>query len=204
MSRQRRRRCSGTRAALGVCPGSRGERGERAGERERQAQRRPTRRACRHAAGGRSEHAARSPRIVRRSHHDYPDGLLARMALPEGFTLFALIFDPASSEAHLQGLLAELHWEEQRFTIYGRTMPMPRLVAMYGPVGYRYSGVAHPPRPLSPPLEVIRTRVENGTGRPFNSVLANLYRDGRDSVGWLRASEYDHGGQQAIASVRFG
>ena len=30
---------------LGVCPGNHGERGERAGERERQAQRRPTRRA---------------------------------------------------------------------------------------------------------------------------------------------------------------
>src|SRR6266705_2956205 len=59
---------------LGVCRGNHGERGERAGERERQAQR------C--AAGGRSEHpsgrAARAarPRIVRRSRHDYPDSLL--------------------------------------------------------------------------------------------------------------------------------
>src|SRR5207249_3611124 len=69
---------------LGVCPGSHGERGERAGERERQAQRRPTRCGARDArrelaaAGGRSERAARSPRIVRRSHHDYPDELLVR------------------------------------------------------------------------------------------------------------------------------
>src|SRR5216117_1755577 len=67
---------------LGVCPGNHGERGERAGERERQAQRRPTRCGARDArrelvaAGGRSEHAARSPRLVRRSRHDYPDGLL--------------------------------------------------------------------------------------------------------------------------------
>src|SRR5213596_3025611 len=68
---------------LGVCSGNHGERGERAGERERQAQRRLTRRAGRHAAGGRSEHAARSPRIVRRSHHDYPDGLLALPHVPE-------------------------------------------------------------------------------------------------------------------------
>src|SRR5213082_4258839 len=68
-------------ARLGVRPGSHGERGERAGERERQAQRRPTRRAWRHAAGGRSEHAARSPRIVRRSRHDYPDGLLDGLPL---------------------------------------------------------------------------------------------------------------------------
>src|SRR5438132_3695083 len=63
----------GTRL-LGVCPGSHGERGERAGERERQAQR------C--AAGGRSEQpsgraaVAARPRIVRRSRHGYPESLL--------------------------------------------------------------------------------------------------------------------------------
>jgi len=126
------------------------------------------------------------------------------VGLPDGFVLVTDIFDPAASEAHLRGLLAELDWEEQRFTIYGRTMPMPRLVAMYGPVGYRYSGIVHPPRRLPPRLEVIRRRVEAVTGRVFNSVLANLYRDGRDSVGWHRDSDYAHGGQPDIASVSFG
>src|SRR5437016_7784377 len=75
---------------LGVRPGNNGELGERAGERERQAQRRPTRCGARDArrglvaAGGRSEQPSGSaataalPRIVRRSRHDYPDSLLAR------------------------------------------------------------------------------------------------------------------------------
>src|SRR5439155_1457137 len=88
-------------------------------------------------------------------------------------------------------------------TIYGRAMPMPRLVAMYGPVGYRYSGIVHPPRRPAPRLEVVRRRVEAVAGRVFNSVLANLYRDGRDSVGWHRDSDYAHGGQPDIASVSF-
>src|SRR5881296_1035099 len=127
-----------------------------------------------------------------------------RVALPAGFVLVTEVFDPAASEAHFRGLLAEIDWEEQRFTIYGRTMPMPRLVAMYGPVGYRYSGIVHPSRRLAPRLEVIRRRVEAVTGRVFNSVLANLYRDGRDSVGWHRDSDYAHGGQPDIASVSFG
>ncbi len=126
------------------------------------------------------------------------------VALPEGLTLFRALFDPAASGAHLAGLLAETEWEEQRFTIFGRTMPMPRLIAMYGPAGYRYSGVVHPPRPLSPRLDTIRRRVEDVTGRAFNSVLANLYRDGNDSVGWHRDSDYAHGGQPDIASVSFG
>jgi alkylated DNA repair dioxygenase AlkB len=128
----------------------------------------------------------------------------ARVALPEGLLLVADVFDVASAAAHFRGLLDEIAWEEQRFTIYGRTLPMPRLIAMYGPVGYRYSGVVHPPRPLTPRLDAIRRRAEDVTGRSFNSVLANLYRDGHDSVGWHRDSDYDHGGQPDIASVSFG
>src|SRR5215468_8369051 len=126
------------------------------------------------------------------------------MSLPPGFTYLPGLFDRATSAAHLAGLVGELAWEEQRFTIYGRDMPMPRLIAMYGPVGYRYSGVVHPPRPLTARLEEIRAVVEAASDVTFNSVLANLYRDGRDSVGWHRDSDYAHGGQPAIASVSFG
>src|SRR3989442_3988774 len=76
---------------LGVRPGNHGERGERAGEREREAQRRPTRcgggdaRRELVAAGGRSEQpfgsaaAAALPRIVRCSRHGYSDRLLAML-----------------------------------------------------------------------------------------------------------------------------
>ena len=124
--------------------------------------------------------------------------------LPDGFRLVPTLFDAAESAAALDGLLVELDWEQQAFTIYGRTMPMPRLIAMYGPVGYRYSGVVHPPRALTPRLDAIRRRIEEATGRRFNSVLANLYRDGRDSVGWHRDSDYAHGGQPDLASVSFG
>ena len=114
------------------------------------------------------------------------------------------MFDAAASAAHLAALVEDLDWQSQEFTIYGRTMPMPRLIAMSGPVGYRYSGVVHPPRALTPRLEDIRRTVTTVTGRDFNSVLANLYRDGCDSVGWHRDSDYAHGGQPDIASVSFG
>lgn len=126
------------------------------------------------------------------------------MDLPPGFAYRPGLFDATESAGHLAGLVAELAWEEQRFAIFGRTMAMPRLIAMYGPVGYRYSGVAHPPQPLTARLDAIRAAVEAATGLAFNSVLANLYRDGRDSVGWHRDSDYAHGGQPAIASLSFG
>ena len=130
--------------------------------------------------------------------------MILPVLMPEGFRLLPEVFDLASSMEHLRQLMSGLAWEEQGFTIFGRSRPMPRLIAMYGPVGYRYSGVMHPPRALTPELEAIRARVQDVAGRPFNSVLANLYRDGRDSVGWHRDSDYAHGGQPDIASVSFG
>jgi alkylated DNA repair dioxygenase AlkB len=81
---------------------------------------------------------------------------------------------------------------------------MPRVIAMYGPVGYRYSGVVHPSQPLRARLNAIRAAIEAATGLVFNSVLTNLYRDGRDSVGWHPDNDYGHGRRAAIASVSFG
>ncbi len=124
--------------------------------------------------------------------------------LPHGFTYQPELFDRASADALLAALLAEVGWERHDFTIYGRAVPMPRLIAMYGPVGYRYSGVEHPPRPMPATVAAIRDRVEAVAARRFNSVLANLYRDGRDGVSWHRDNDYDHGGQPDIASVSFG
>ena len=83
-----------------------------------------------------------------------------RMSLPPGFAYRAATFDATASALHLTGLLAELAWEEQQFTIFGRRTPMPRLIAMYGPVGYRYSGVVHPPQPFPARLDAIRAGVE--------------------------------------------
>jgi alkylated DNA repair dioxygenase AlkB len=124
--------------------------------------------------------------------------------LPDGFAYLPGVFDPAAAAAHLDGLLAEVPWERHEFSIYGRSVPMPRLIAMYGPVGYRYSGVEHPARPLTPRLEEICSRVEAAGRVRFNSVLVNLYRDGRDSVSWHKDSDYVHGGHPDIASVSFG
>ena len=126
------------------------------------------------------------------------------MTLPDGFTYQPAVFDASQAAEHLTALREEITWEPQTFTIYGQTRPMPRLIAMFGPVGYRYSGVEHPPCPLPPRVAAIRDRVEVVTGRQFNSVLLNLYRDGRDSVSWHRDSDYAHGGQPDIASVSFG
>jgi len=83
---------------------------------------------------------------------------------------------------------------------------MPRLIAWYGEpeAVYTYSGVRHVPMPFTPELAVIRARIEELSGAPFNSALANLYRDGRDGMGWHADNEAELGRNPVIASVSLG
>jgi alkylated DNA repair dioxygenase AlkB len=46
--------------------------------------------------------------------------------------------------------------------------------------------------------------VESATGRDYNSVLLNYYRDGRDSMGMHSDDEAELGPEPAIASLSFG
>ena len=41
-------------------------------------------------------------------------------------------------------------------------------------------------------------------GRPFNSVLCNLYRDGRDTMGMHSDSEPELGPEPSVASLSLG
>jgi alkylated DNA repair dioxygenase AlkB len=129
---------------------------------------------------------------------------LAASPLPDGFRYERSVFDRASADAYMAALITDIEWERHAFRIYGRSVPMPRLIAMYGPVAYRYSGIEHPPRPLPRLVTCIRERVEAVTGQRFNAVLLNLDRDGRDSVSWHRDADYEAGTHADIASVSFG
>ena len=53
-------------------------------------------------------------------------------------------------------------------------------------------------------LAPVRERLERELDAGFNSVLANLYRDGRDRLGFHRDSEPELGPEPLIASVSLG
>jgi alkylated DNA repair dioxygenase AlkB len=53
-------------------------------------------------------------------------------------------------------------------------------------------------------LEQLRAAVEQATGRRYNSVLLNYYRDGADSMGMHSDDEPELGPQPAIASLSYG
>ncbi len=85
-----------------------------------------------------------------------------------------------------------------------REVAMPRRVAFYGPHAHAYSGLLHAACALPPRLDALRARIEAATGHPFNTVLANLYRDGADSVSWHSDDDYLHGGHPEVASLSLG
>lgn len=112
-------------------------------------------------------------------------------------------FPERQSDALLKELVSQLPWAQEVALMFGRRVALPRLTAWFGPVEYAYSGVLHPARELVPVLERIRNAIEPVSG-PEDSVLANLYRDGRDSVSWHADDEALWGDRPTIASVSFG
>ena len=107
-------------------------------------------------------------------------------------------------------LFVRLHtstpWRQDRITMYGREIDIPRLQAWYGDsrCTYSYSGISLEPQPWSPLLLDLKQRIEQVAGTEFNSVLINLYRDGQDSNGWHADNEPELGPEPVIASLSLG
>ncbi len=105
-----------------------------------------------------------------------------------------------------EALQSVIHWQQQRITMYGKSMDVPRLTAWYGDSDshYRWSGIDNSPRPWHPELARLRDDICASTGHHFNSVLLNLYRDGSDSVAWHADDEPELGTDPVIASLSLG
>jgi len=69
---------------------------------------------------------------------------------------------------------------------------------------YHYSGVTHQPIPWTIELLAVRSKIEQCCQCVFNSVLANLYRNGNDSMGCHADDEKELGVNPVIASLSFG
>jgi alkylated DNA repair dioxygenase AlkB len=111
---------------------------------------------------------------------------------------------PIGNAEILARLLAETSWRADTVVVYGKRYLQPRLTAWYGEASYTYSGLTLHPLPLTPLLETLRAAVEQATGRRYNSVLLNHYRDGADSMGMHSDDEPELGPQPVIASLSYG
>lgn len=113
---------------------------------------------------------------------------------------------PETADDYYRKLYRNLAWRQEQLFIYGRWVNVPRLMAWYGDPAahYRYSGVEHAPLAWTADLQTLRGDVESVCGHAFNSVLANLYRDGQDSMGCHADDEQELGRNPLIASLSFG
>ncbi len=114
------------------------------------------------------------------------------------------VFPPKRAAMLFDRLRREIDWQGAEIMMFGRRVAAPRLSAWYGDAAYTYSGLTWPARPMPKVLDEIRAVIEPLAARPFNTVLANLYRSGKDSMGWHADDEPELGPEPVIASVVFG
>jgi alkylated DNA repair dioxygenase AlkB len=129
------------------------------------------------------------------------------LPLPGGALRWAPGFlQPAEADALLDAVDVEVPWERHAVRLFGRELPAPRLSCWIGDPGaaYVYSRVRFEPRPWTPALAALRVRIAAASGARFNSVLANRYANGGDSMGWHADDEPELGPRPVIASLSLG
>ena len=105
-----------------------------------------------------------------------------------------------------ESCLHDLNWETGFIKIFGKTHQIPRLQAWYADnkIEYTYSGKKLQRHNWNNLLLDIKEKIESITSFEFNSVLANLYRDGNDSMGLHSDDEKELGKNPVIASLSLG
>lgn len=130
-----------------------------------------------------------------------------RLNLPDGEIYWQpQIFSEAEGNELFSRLEKKIEWRQDKIRIFGKWVDQPRLTAWYGDPGmaYTYSGLTMVPNEWTDSLLAIKQKVENYAEVTFNSVLLNLYRDGKDSMGWHSDNEPELGENPIIASVSLG
>lgn len=130
-----------------------------------------------------------------------------RLPMPDAeVIMYRNFFDKNESAQIFSELYSNIDWKQDATLLFGKHVTLPRLTAWYGDEGksYTYSKIKMEPHLWTPTLIQIKSRIEAVTSAPFNCVLLNLYRDGKDSVAWHSDDEPELGENPVIGSASFG
>lgn len=113
---------------------------------------------------------------------------------------------PLQGTDYFQKLLDEIPWRSETITLFGKTYNQPRLLEFLGDDGveYMYSKKVYRTIPWTSTLLELKDIAESVSGAGVNCVLANLYRDQRDSMGMHADDEPELGPMPTIVSMSFG
>ncbi len=111
-----------------------------------------------------------------------------------------------TADSLMKSLRDNIAWECHHIKIFGREVDSPRLSCWMGDpdTNYVYSRTRFEPRAWLPELQNLQVRLQTEFETSFNSVLANRYRNGQDSMGWHSDNEPELGPQPVIASISLG
>ena len=129
------------------------------------------------------------------------------LPLPDAvFEFYPNFFNKEDADILFEKLLSETPWQHDEISILGKKMLQPRLTCLFGNEGkpYSYSGLTMQPQPWNSTIMYIKNEVEANCYENFTTVLANLYRNEKDSNGWHADNERELGRNPIIASVSFG
>ncbi|MCO4746897.1 MAG: alpha-ketoglutarate-dependent dioxygenase AlkB [Proteobacteria bacterium] len=111
---------------------------------------------------------------------------------------------PSEADDALDALLAELAWEQRSNVVFGKEVLQPRLCAWAGAIPYKFSGQTLEARAPTPTLAALSERVLAEVPHPFNHVVVNHYRNGRDWIAKHADNERELGYRPLIAAVSLG
>jgi len=119
---------------------------------------------------------------------------------------FPNAFTETEADVLMQQCTTGLPWRQDRISIAGKLILIPRLQCWLGDTEaqYSYSNLVLSPQPWPQFLSKIKARIETLSAHSFNSALANYYRDGADSVDWHSDDETELGKAPVIASLSLG
>ena len=129
------------------------------------------------------------------------------LPLPDAvFEFYPNFFNQEEADMLFDKLMNETPWQQDDITIFGKKVAQPRLTCLFGNEGksYSYSGLNMQPHAWNPTMMFIKEKVDKISGQNFTTVLANLYRNEKDSNGWHSDNEKELGRNPIIASASFG
>lgn len=127
-----------------------------------------------------------------RKEFDMPD---TDLLLIDGF------FSKEESDYYYETFLHKIKWRESEMEIFDKKVTIPRMIAWYSE---KENIETSQNNKWPEELHTIRSKVEKETELNFNAVLLNLYRNGKDGVGWHSDKEHNIGKNPLLASVTFG
>lgn len=111
---------------------------------------------------------------------------------------------PEPATALLDELETGVPWEQLPIVVHGREVMQQRLMAWFGDIPYRYSGITLDPRPMPESLARVNEALSAQTGVALNHVVLNLYRDGGDNIAFHADDEPQLGHEPVVASLSLG